>query len=111
MTREIVSTPRFKRSFRKFVRHNDLLRSEVQQALDKLRVDAFAPELGTHKLKGSLFEHQSCSCGYDCRIVFRVERDVATGEEYILLVDIGTHDEVYYIFTVREQVGLLFLRG
>jgi mRNA-degrading endonuclease YafQ of YafQ-DinJ toxin-antitoxin module len=32
---------------------------------------------------------QSCSCGYDCRIVFSVE------PEQIVLLDIGTHDEVY----------------
>jgi mRNA interferase YafQ len=95
MTRKLRLTPRFKRSFRKFIRHNTLRRSEVQQTLDTLSGDAFAPSLDTHKLKGDLYQFQSCSCGYDCRIIFRIERDTATGEEYILLVDIGTHDEVY----------------
>lgn len=95
MIRKLLITPRFKRSFRKFIRHNNLLRSQVQKTLDTLSEDAFAPSLDTHKLKGDLYEFQSCSCGYDCRIIFRIERDSATNQEYILLVDIGSHDEVY----------------
>jgi mRNA interferase YafQ len=95
MTRELRITPRFKRSFRKFIQRSNLVRSEVQKTLDTLSENAFAPSLGTHKLKGHLVELQACSCGYDCRIVFRIERDAATNQEYILLVDIGTHDEVY----------------
>jgi two-component system NtrC family response regulator len=38
----------------------------------------------------------SCSCGYDCRILFQIRHDETTNEEYILPVDIGTHDDVYY---------------
>jgi len=37
----------------------------------------------------------ACSCGYDCRVVFSLEIDEDSGGEVILLVDIGTHDEVY----------------
>jgi mRNA interferase YafQ len=95
MTRELRITPRFKRSFRKFIQRSSLVRSEVQKTLDKLSENAFAPSLGTHKLKGDLYNLQACSCGYDCRIVFSIERNEASGEEYILLVDIGSHDEVY----------------
>jgi mRNA-degrading endonuclease YafQ of YafQ-DinJ toxin-antitoxin module len=32
---------------------------------------------------------------YDYRIVFEFVRNPDSGEEEILLVDIGTHDEVY----------------
>lgn len=38
---------------------------------------------------------RACTCGYDCRIVFRVENDREAKTEVILLLDIGTHDEVY----------------
>lgn len=31
----------------------------------------------------------------DCRIVFAFEPNPDTGEEMIVLVDLGTHDEVY----------------
>lgn len=40
---------------------------------------------------------RACSCGYDCRIVFSIERvdDVDVDLETIVLLDIGTHDKVY----------------
>ena len=55
----------------------------------------FCPSLGPHKLVGELMGLRACSCGYDCRIVFRIEVDESTELEVILLLDIGTHDEVY----------------
>lgn len=38
---------------------------------------------------------RACSCGYDCRIVFRIEEAEDSGNEEIVLIDIGTHNEVY----------------
>ena len=60
-----------------------------------MQVDIFAAQLGAHKLGGELLGLRACSCGYDCRIVFSIEQDKETGKEVILLLDIGTHDEVY----------------
>ena len=60
-----------------------------------MRQDVFSIRLGTHKLSGQLYGLWACSCGYDCRIVFALERDEANGEEMIVLLDIGTHAEVY----------------
>lgn len=57
--------------------------------------DVFAPNLGTHKLSGKLDGFQSCSCGYDCRIVFSIEPNPESDGEVIVLLDIGTHNEVY----------------
>jgi len=37
----------------------------------------------------------ACSCGYDCRIVFSLENDLENGGQIVLLIDIGSHDEVY----------------
>lgn len=61
----------------------------------QIQEDVYAPSLGTHKLSGQLSGLWASSCGYDCRIVFLFERDHETGREVILLLDIGTHDEVY----------------
>jgi mRNA-degrading endonuclease YafQ of YafQ-DinJ toxin-antitoxin module len=93
--RIIRSTKRFDKSYRTFLRRNSSLKESVDEALGLLREDIFSPKLHVHHLKGALFGFQSCSCGYDCRIIFRIENDAATGEEFILLVDIGSHDEVY----------------
>jgi mRNA-degrading endonuclease YafQ of YafQ-DinJ toxin-antitoxin module len=46
-------------------------------------------------LSGALFGLWACSCGYDCRIIFSVEIAPESDEEVIVLLDIGTHDEVY----------------
>jgi mRNA interferase YafQ len=51
--------------------------------------------LGTHKLEGKLSGFLSCSCGYDCQIVFTIETEEDTGETAIVLLDVGTHDDVY----------------
>ncbi|MFZ4557119.1 MAG: type II toxin-antitoxin system YafQ family toxin [Pseudanabaena sp.] len=40
-------------------------------------------------VRGKLEGFQSCSCGYDCRIIFSIDT------EEIVLIDIGNHDEVY----------------
>jgi Txe/YoeB family toxin of Txe-Axe toxin-antitoxin module len=55
--------------------------------------DAFHPQLKTHKLKGNLAGAWACSVAYDLRIVFEFVQHDET--ESILLLSIGTHDEVY----------------
>ncbi len=91
----LVLTPKFKRAFRKFVKGNPALQQRIENTLQQMETDVFAPSLGTHKLSGKLEGLQSCSCGYDCRIVFSIEKDPETNFPVIVLLDIGTHDEVY----------------
>jgi len=93
--RELQSTPQFEKAYRKFARRNPALEKKIAEALKLMRLDVFTPTLQTHKLSGKLFGLSACSCGYNCRIVFSVEKDSQTGQEFIVLVDIGTHDEVY----------------
>lgn len=93
--RELVLIPKFKRAFRKFVRRDSRLQRRIEETLKQMQEDVFASYLSTHKLGGELLGLQACSCGYDCRIVFSIERNEATGKEVIILLDIGTHDEVY----------------
>jgi mRNA interferase YafQ len=65
----------------------------IRATLVMLQEDAFDERLGSHKLKGELAGLWACSAGYDLRIVFEIaKRDDA---EVILLVSVGTHDEVY----------------
>ncbi len=91
--RTLVLTPKFKRAFRRFVRRDARLRKSIEETLAQMQSDLFQTPLGTHKLSGSLLGFWACVCGYDCRIVFSLERE---GErEVIVLLDIGTHDEIY----------------
>ncbi|MBD2579132.1 type II toxin-antitoxin system mRNA interferase toxin, RelE/StbE family [Oscillatoria sp. FACHB-1406] len=93
--RSLVLTPKFRRAFRKFAKRNSDLQQRIEDTLQQMETDVFAPSLGTHKLSGKLDGLQSCSCGYDCRIVFSIEQDTEADNEVIVLLDIGTHDEVY----------------
>jgi mRNA-degrading endonuclease YafQ of YafQ-DinJ toxin-antitoxin module len=60
-----------------------------------LQQDPFLPKLKTHKLKGILEGNWACSVDYDLRIVFDFVKNQVTDETEILLINIGTHDEVY----------------
>jgi mRNA-degrading endonuclease YafQ of YafQ-DinJ toxin-antitoxin module len=65
----------------------------VEAALTILSESAFDPRLKTHKLKGSLDGVWACSAGYDVRILFEFVQH--EGAEAILLLTVGSHDEVY----------------
>jgi addiction module RelE/StbE family toxin len=92
--REIVLTPKFKRAFRKFVKRNSQLEPKLIQILQLMKEDVFATQLSTHSLQGKLAGLKACSCGYDCRILFTIEISEEQTEAIVLL-DIGTHNEVY----------------
>lgn len=65
----------------------------IRATLAMLQDDAFDPKLGSHKLKGDLAGLWACSVGYDLRIVFEFAKH--NDNEVILLVSVGTHEEVY----------------
>ena len=85
----------FKRSFKKITKKNPQLTDQIVKALKLLGEDPFTSSLKSHKLGGNLAGLRSCSVAYDCRIVFRFSDDEKFLEIVILLVDIGSHDEVY----------------
>jgi len=92
---KLVLTPKFQRAYRRFVRRNQRLQSRIDTTLAEMEADISAQTLGTHKLGGNLYGLLACSCGYDCRIVFSIEESTESGGRIIVLLDIGTHDEVY----------------
>ena len=93
--RALILTPKFKRAYRKFTKNDARLQMRIEDILRQMSNDIHANLLSTHKLSGELTGLWACTCGYDCRIVFALETDEKTGEEVIVLLDIGTHDEVY----------------
>ena len=95
MNRKFVLTSRFKRSLRKFIKGNKRLQEQIEVTLEQMEIDLFAPNLATHRLKGEFEGLRACSCGYDCRIIFSLEKDVETEQEIVVLLNIGSHDDVY----------------
>ena len=95
MTRALVETPRFARALRKYTARDRRRQDCVAETLLLMGEDVFDPRLKTHSLSGEMDGHHACTCGYDCRIVFKLLKDSKTRKEYVLLTDVGTHDEVY----------------
>lgn len=93
--RTLVLASSFKRAFKKLIRRQPELQELIEARLALLAADAFEPILQTHKLKGKLAGVWACSVEYDCRIVFTFVENLESGEEEILLIDIGSHDNVY----------------
>lgn len=92
--RTLVLASSFKRAFKRVVKRQPELQARIEERLTLLAAEPFDPQLQTHKLKGKLSGAWACLVEYDCRIVFNFV-GLESGEEEILLIDIGTHDEVY----------------
>ncbi|MCX6074000.1 MAG: type II toxin-antitoxin system YafQ family toxin [Campylobacterales bacterium] len=79
-----------KREFKFFKKHPDLL-EKYGIILKKLENDPFEPSLKLHKLQGNLEKFHAVRLTYEYRIVLILQ----IVDEQIVLVDIGTHDDVY----------------
>ena len=81
----------FKRTFNKY--RNGLSetdRNKLKKRFETFAENVFDNRLRTHKLRGALSDYYTFSVSYSDRIVFRILDDGG-----VLLVDIGSHDEVY----------------
>ena len=93
MRRLLLRSPAFSRDLRAWLKSHPGTADALQAALEQLSADATHPSLRTHKLRGALSDCWACSAGYDLRVVFEyVQHEKA---EAILLLSLGTHDEVY----------------
>ena len=92
---KIAWTPKSLRAFKRLIRKNPQLRPLIVKTLEQLEEDHFHSKLRTHKLTGELANIWSCSINYQYRILFEFIRNNETGDDAILLLNIGTHDEVY----------------
>jgi addiction module RelE/StbE family toxin len=91
--RELLFTPAFSRDLRGWLKTRSGEAASIEATLDQLSADAHHATLRTHKLRGALAGRWACSAGYDLRIVFQFVTH--EGRDAILLLALGTHDEVY----------------
>ncbi len=91
--RTLLRTPAFGRDLRKWLKSHPESAASIDATLERLSADAAHSSLRTHKLSGSLAGCWACSAGYDLRIVFEFTQ--SDGAEAILLLALGSHDEVY----------------
>lgn len=85
----------FIKAFKRTVKKHPSLKQDIETTLKLLTLNPFAQELETHKLKGKLSGSWACSVGPDLRIVFEFVKKEKEKDESILLIDMGTPDEVY----------------
>ena len=93
--RKLSWAPSFRRAVKGYTRRHPDSRAKVDTVLRALAEDPFSDRLDTHKLRGTLSGLWACTVEYDCRVVFGFVTLTGEEEDAILLVDIGTYDEVY----------------
>ncbi len=93
MKRTLLRSPAFGRDLKRWLKSHPDMTQSIEATLEQLSSDAAHPSLRTHKLRGSLAGCCACSAGYDVRIVFEYTQH--ENQEAILLLALGTHDEVY----------------
>lgn len=87
---EFVWDSAFKKSYKKNISKSPQLKSAFRESLKAFQKDPFAPQLKTHKLSGKLSDLWAFSINYKVRVIFYF-----INNNKVLLIDIGTHDEVY----------------
>lgn len=93
--RSVIWGKTFEKAFKLTIKKHPAIKKEIEKALKLLVEDPFASQLETHKLKGKLSGSWACMVAYNLRIVFDFVKSVVHKEEDILLLEIGSHDEVY----------------
>ena len=87
-----LTTPQqFLRQARKFFKKHPDLKPRFAKVLADLQNDPFQPHLKLHPLSGKLAGCQTVSLTY----AYRITLTLFITEQEIVLLDIGSHDEVY----------------
>ena len=87
----LVWTPRFARAAEEFIKRHGELRKKLADILRDLEKDPFQPHLKYHHLGGKLKGVQAVSVTDS----YRITLTVVVSDKEIILLDIGSHDEVY----------------
>ena len=88
---KILLSDKYIKKEKSFIKKHPDLKERYGKTLLTLKANPHHPSLRLHKLKGSLKEYHSISISMNYRVMLEL---IITDEE-IILVDIGTHSEVY----------------
>ncbi|MAD41756.1 MAG: plasmid stabilization protein [Arcobacter sp.] len=91
MSYKLLISDEYKKKLKKFFKKHPNMLDRYSKCLFILEQDPYHPSLRIHKLKGRLAEFYSISINMEYRII--IDFIIRDGE--IILVDIGTHDDVY----------------
>jgi mRNA-degrading endonuclease YafQ of YafQ-DinJ toxin-antitoxin module len=87
----VTTSDRFIRLARKFFKKHPDLKPRFAATVSALQQDPFQPDLGLHQLTGKLAGCHAVRLTYS----YRITLTLLITEREIILLDIGSHDEVY----------------
>ncbi len=87
----IVTPDQFLRQARKFFRKHPDFKARFAKVVQDLQNDPFNPQLALHPLSGKLAGLYTIRLTYS----YRITLTLMVSEKEIILLDIGSHDEVY----------------
>jgi mRNA-degrading endonuclease YafQ of YafQ-DinJ toxin-antitoxin module len=88
----LVTTSHFDRRIVKFTRAHPDLKKQLAKVLKTLEANPFQRSLRLHPLTGELEGLHAVSITY----AYRITLTLRVTKKEIVLLDIGSHDEVYY---------------
>lgn len=91
----LVKTSYFTKSAKRLLSENPQLETKLRATLETLVTNPFTPSLKTHKLKGKLKGLYACSVERDMRIIFDINANKNDNSIDVVLLNIGSHDDVY----------------
>lgn len=87
----ITASEKFLRQANRFFRKHPDLKPRFATAVSAMQQDPFQPGLGLHQLTGKLSGCHAIRLTYS----YRITLTLLISEHEIVLLDIGSHDEVY----------------
>ena len=91
MSYTLVTPDAFIRQARKFLQKHPDIKPKFQRVLEQLQSNPFEPSLRLHALGGQLAGLHAVSLTYSYRLTLTLQ----VTEKEIILLDIGSHDDVY----------------
>ena len=91
MSYTLIFTESYKKRAKRFARQHPELKEHYRKTLLLLSQNPFHPFLRLHPLKGKLTTLHSVSIN----ISYRITLEMSISEKKIILVNVGSHDEVY----------------
>ena len=91
MSYRLVFTDSYNKKAAKWIKKHPALKDQYLKTLQLMELDIYHPSLRLHKLSGSLTGLSSISIN----ISYRITLELMIQDREIILINIGSHDEVY----------------
>jgi mRNA-degrading endonuclease YafQ of YafQ-DinJ toxin-antitoxin module len=91
MTFQLVYTEKFEKRAIRFLKQHPDVKQKYLKTLQLLELNPHHPSLRLHRLSGKLKKFHSASID----MFYRITLEFEIRDNMIVLVDVGTHDDVY----------------